>query len=190
MENQFDGIVPSILKGGNTYVYKPMDFNLHDLSELLKNDNKPIEYVMPVSSYMLAVMRNDKEQIAYHEKRMRVDRFRELKSLINKWGIFKAKVIAWLNKKGRNSTLNHSDYWRITDYGKWQYLGIGKGEMESVSLTVILKEDKFSITLHANDCDGYCADIYTKILAENVSFKSVINHINYISKKLEKNAYA
>lgn len=188
MEKEFEGLLPMIKKG-NEFVYNPSNFSLFDLTELLKKEPIRRDYVMPVSSYMLAVFRNDKEQIAYHEKRMRVDKFRELKRLIEKWGVYKAKVIAWLNKKDSNASFSHPNTWLISDYNKWEYLGIGKGEMESVSLTVILKEDKFSITLHVNDCDGYCADLHTKTLAKNVSFNSIINHINYISKKLENNVY-
>lgn len=180
------GIYKSI-EEANILTYKPAALTFEKIKEVLNNIPKsPRQTIIYTSPYGDAIMRGDKKLIAYYERKMRIDKIIYLRLLINRLGIKKARVIAWLNDTKR---YGYEDHWTIFGYSNWKYKNIGDGEMDTIILQIKLKDDKFSITLLADDSDGYGGYKYRKVLSENISFNSVINQIKYFTKRLKNGAY-
>lgn len=186
MEQGFNGLIPSI-KNGQQLVYNPSDFDLDSLRELFTGTKQKREYQISGNPYMLALLNGNEELIEYYARRDRVQKITNFRNLINKYGNENARVIAILNKSRR---AYYQDTWHFYSFGEWRYKDICDGELDTISLTVKLENNRFTISLLADDMDGYGGYKYRKVLSSNVSFKSVLNQIKYFTTKLKNGYYA
>lgn len=174
------------LHNGNTGVLNN-ELTLSMIEDTIKEifSKKQTPYRLHTGGYGMALLNNDKKEIAYYKAKMKSDNIERIKILVTTFGIKKARVLEWLNKKNIRSSYNiHENIWHFTN-NKWIYKNVSDGELDTIIMSVVLLNDKFSIQLRADTSDGYNGYEHNIVLSKDISFNSIINQVRYISKKLQ-----
>jgi hypothetical protein len=179
------------MQKGNTHEYKKGAFSLDDMMELirkqdaLKLKHRPI--TLAGSAYIMAVLNGDKEGMAREEKLMRVRQIGKYRKYLHRFGSGMAKTVAYLDKKHRSSYVDF--HWRINVLEHLKYGGVDtREELAVVALQVRMNPDHtFDIEVSAGY--EYGGTWQKRILNTGVSYKSLMNQVNYFICKLKIGYY-